>query len=1029
MVRPSDVLRRRTGQARTAGWIVALVVGGLAITARAEKLHFTYQWHLEQPIYWPDQQTAGVDRYERAVESIARTDAGAAHPENNLRDIFSWPDRVAVYQYRARDSVNAIRWAPEAGAQISYSGGLIENVQSLAGAGMLGYGANWYASLREARGWTTTGGSPRCDMVIFAFHHPLLPLCADSTIRKEIQLYKAIYSDAWGTSPGMSRGMFPSEMAFSERIIPILAEQGVDWVFVSGEHISRACANFPVVLGSGGVNCDPPNRADQLNPAQANYYRLSISRGCGPAEAYPFAYTPHRAEYVDPTTGLVSSVTVVPCAQGIGWEDGFAPIGLGHFDTLQTQNDPNRPMLVVLAHDGDNAWGGGFSYYMEATPNLVSSAQAAGYQASTVEQYLSNHPVPAGDVVHVEDGAWVNADADFGSPVFLNWNWPLVDAAGQVDIPGGWAEDERNWAVITAAQNRVETAEQILGGTNINKILYPDATSSDAELAWHYFLGALNSGYLYFGTSLDLEVKPTIACNEAVQHADAVIGGGGLDATPPTIWTPQRHPWNPGSLNFGPQYGYQPVNAPTDFTVWTFVYDVSGVSNVTLKYRVDLDGVNPMGDVQNELYAGGPDVGAWQSISMTFRSFPAQNVYNDPSINFFEMPVYVADEYYAQVTGLSDVLVDYYIEASDAVNPALVSRSPIMHVYVGDGSGSNPGANTVAVSPDPPVAGQAVTIDYDSAGRVLDGTAQVLVHYGFDGWSTVVSPDAVMTWVAADAVWRATVTVDPGASQLDLAFTDGGGVWDNNGGQDWHLAVTGGAPPATWTLDGAVDTNAFLVASGGGLDLYAGILGDTLYVATQAASAGNDRFILLADTPGAMAPSVWSKAGNIAAPGAYVGNEVDNNWSGWFSAAGSAATASSAGGFLEATIDLAAQFGSTPGTIHLAVASYPTADGTALVSALQVPPSVDGDGDVDAGEYQSINTCTIRADASPVAADLDGDCVIGPGDVAVLVNCLAGPGTAVSGSCPPTAQPDLDADGDADLADYAMLQQAVGLVP
>ena len=85
-----------------------------------------------------------------------------------------------------------------------------------------------------------------------------------------------------------------------------------------------------------------------------------------------------------------------------------------------------------------------------------------------------------------------NADGDFGSPIMLNWNWPLVNGSGQVDIPGGWAEDERNWAVITAAQNRVDTAEQIAGGVNINKILYPDGTTSAAERAWHYFLGSLN---------------------------------------------------------------------------------------------------------------------------------------------------------------------------------------------------------------------------------------------------------------------------------------------------------------------------------------------------------------------------------------------------------------------------------------------------------------------------------------------------------------------------------------------------------
>ena len=59
----------------------------LAAPAAAEKTHFTYLWHLEQPVYWPDRQ-AGTQRYERAWQSILRRDAGDAHPENDLRAIF-----------------------------------------------------------------------------------------------------------------------------------------------------------------------------------------------------------------------------------------------------------------------------------------------------------------------------------------------------------------------------------------------------------------------------------------------------------------------------------------------------------------------------------------------------------------------------------------------------------------------------------------------------------------------------------------------------------------------------------------------------------------------------------------------------------------------------------------------------------------------------------------------------------------------------------------------------------------------------
>ena len=1003
---------------------VALSIGLLdPAEARAESLHFTYLWHLEQPIYWPDQQTTGADRYERAWESILHTDGGAAHPENNLRDIFSWPDRVAAYQHRCRDSINAIRGYPEAGAQISYSGGLIENVTSLGNAGQLGYSSTWYSSLREARGWSTVGQSkPRCDLVVFPFHHPLLPLCDESAVRKEIQLYKAIYADAWGSSPAMSKGLFPPEMAFSTRLIKVLEEEGIEWVIVSGEHVSRACTNFPVILGTGGINCDPPNAADQLNPAQDHWFREHIDRGCSPATAYPFGYTPHWARHVDPTGGTVHGVVVVPAAQALGWDNGYGTMGTGQFATLNAQNDPSRPMLVLMAHDGDNAWGGGYSYYMEATPNLVATAQSEGYMATVIEEYLADHPVPADDVVHVEDGAWVNADGDFGSPIMLNWNWPLVNGSGQIDIPGGWAEDERNWAVITAAQNRVDTAEQIAGGVDIEEVLYPDGGTSSAERAWHYFLAALNSGYMYYGTALDMEVKPTVACNEAVQHADAVIGDGTLDATPPTVWIPQRHPWNPGSTNFGPQYGYTQYESNGDFWVWTFVSDVSGVASVTLKYRIDADGVNPLDSTQNETYAGGVEVGAWQTLTMTQRTFPSGNFHNDPDIDFFEMPAYIADEYYVQVTDLREVLVDYYVEAVDG--KSTIARSPIQHVYIGDGSGSGGPGDVVEIDPDPAQAGQDVTISYDPEGRPLASAPQVFLHYGFNGWNPIIEPDPEMSWNAPDGVWEVTVPAISTATQLDVVFNDGAGTWDSNGAQDWHFTVTGGSPPPDdWELDGALDAAATLVAENNGMVLYAGVIGDVLYLATWDAGEGNDHLLFLAQTPGSMTAAPWVKAGTVAQWSAYVGNENDNGWAGWFEAPVTAQVATGGGsGYLEATINLADEFGTVPEQVYAAVGPYTSADGGALDHEHQVPVSSDGDGDIDAAEYALIDLCSVRVDRP--MADLDTDCDVDLDDWLVLATCLGGPEQPANPACPEGMDADLDDDGDVDLADFDRFQRA-----
>ena len=611
------------------------------------------------------------------------------HPENELDQIFGKADRVAAYQSRVRDAIGTIQQT-DGGAQISYSGCLVENVESLANASSLGYYAGWENANQQARNWLTSGGNRKLDIVIFPYHHALGPLIDAESLRKEIQIYKEIYPDIWGS--GLSVGYFPAELSFSERMIQVLVEEGVEWVFVPNNHISRACENFPLTFGTGGEMCDPPNPADIQNPTQSNWFSKTIERGCTPKNAYPFAFQPHKAKYVNPETGLEYKITVVPVAQAMSWSDGYQQYGTGDIDQIAWASNATDPMLIVLAHDGDNAYGGGYSYYMESVHQFCNAAAASGYVPTVVQQYLADHPVAESDVIHVEDGSWVNADGDFGSPDFINWNWPLFDQSGQFDIANGWAEDERNWAVITAAQNRVETAEQIAGGVAVSQIQNPDSSASNAELAWHFFLPSLTSGYMYYGTALDMEVKPTIACNNAIEKANLVIGNGSQDQTPPTIWIPQQLPHNPGGTGFGSLWGYQVAEHSRDFWVWTFVSDVSGVAEVTFKYRIDNDGENPLSSNQNEIYVGGNEVGQWVSLPMQFRDFPAGNVYNNPEINFFEMPAEIADQYYIHIqepaiVDEGGVLVDYFIEATD--NNGFTKRSPILHTFVGTG-GENP---------------------------------------------------------------------------------------------------------------------------------------------------------------------------------------------------------------------------------------------------------------------------------------------------------------------------------------------------
>lgn len=570
------------------------------------------------------------------------------------------------------------------------------------------------------------------------------------------------------------------------------------WSIVANNHLTRSCADFPLVLGSGGENCDIPNPADQLNPAQGvgNYERVSIERGCAPSAAMPFAFQVHYARYVDPNTGLDSRIMIIPADQITGWRDSYGTWDLGMLSGLAARNNPSKPAIALFAHDGDNSWSGGYSYYQQWVPQLASTAVADGYEPSTIEQFLSENPPDTNDVVHVEDGGWVFADSDFGSPIFINWHWPpsYTDGNGNnvVDPSLGTSDKADNWRVIIATENRVKTAQQISGLTpDIDQVRDPGSfsgTPNGVELGWHYYLASLDSGFVYFGCTGDECQRSTVAQSNAVRNVDPIIAANPqADTTPPTVFVPQRHPWNPGGTNFGVQYGYEAVAATnTDFWVWTYAYDVSGITNVSLLLRVN--GTNPPASDQFKTYAGGPLAGAWNKSNMTQRVVA-------PSIGV--TPQYIADYYYAKVSGITNAFVDYYVSAADSFGN--VYTSPIQHVYVGAGSGPTGGGGSgpVTVSPALPVEGNPVTIQYNSAGRNLANAAEVYIHLGWNNWDPVISPDAAMMLNSASNVWQYTVIVPAYATNLNCVFNNGASspTWDNNGGANWNFTVTTNSNP------------------------------------------------------------------------------------------------------------------------------------------------------------------------------------------------------------------------------------------
>lgn len=966
-------------------FLTMLAIGG----ASAQTVFVSRMWHNHQPIYWPEWNTNGSQnsRIEYAWDSITlkplRSYSGSPsqHPENNLTDIFGLDDRRNAYQWRPKQSLDAC--PSGTGFCISYSGSLIDNIRQLGGGGHLGYGSNWNQGNTQAR---NSGG---LDLVGFTYHHSLGPLLPKEVLRKEIRIFKQAWWKAWGGNPNLSdhsKGFFPTEMAFSRHLIDVLADEGYEWSIVASHHLSRTCptyfSQFDLANGSYGIYSSPPNRADLLGPSPTSgWWYSEPNPGNAAWNVAPYAYQLHKAEYIDPSNGNTKSMILVPSDDVLSYRYGYANEGVGKINDFIAPHstDSSRPSLVMPSTDGDNAWGGGFSSWMEATPQFFNS----GYTPTGVQSFVDTYGGAAG-TVHIEDGAWIFPESCYGSPYFLKWIEPPVAATPADRYPGtvvdmespGFALKFWSWAPVITGANWVETAEQILidegGSVEDWKIQAPydwDGTwtnPNDVELAWHIYLGGLDSGFNYYGgLGNDDEVKPALAATRAIEKLQPWMTPERLanDTTPPSVLKPQRFPHNPGGYTFG-WFNSIPggdtnylKEMPSEFYIWTHAYDVSGVESVTLKVRIDADGVNAMSSVHNETYAGGSEVGSWISIPMTKRVLPNDQTSlnaaaNNGQINYFITPPELADYYFVRITdaNVSDFrnkLLDYYIEAEDELGN--VHKSDIQHVFVEDDGGGEP--------VDPPGT---------PTGLVVTGQTETTVTLDWDE----------VAGAAGYAVFRDGVEIGsgPNSDWLDTGLVpqtdyDYHVVARNSGGESSPTATvtattTAATGPLPFVMDGVADFPGYLL-SDPGMTIYAAVRGSTLYLATWAPGQyGNDHHLLIGASleTEANQPAPWAKAGMTALPDGspFLGAEADNSYLGWSNTNGAATTElrGTPGGQMEATIELVGAFGSMPAVVNLAALAYQTADGGLLGS--QAPSPVANDENVDPEEFLSIPIAAIR---------------------------------------------------------------------
>jgi hypothetical protein len=562
-------------------FVPAIVIASLMMLMPAsaqQPIQIGFMWHMHQPIYYPYENPIEVDAAGRFSFSVV--------------DVHN--QRFGPYTTWPRDAVQTASVLSHAGAQVSFTGSLIENLNALEAGGINGsMWNNWESAYQQAIAMDTSLSNPRLDMVAFGYHHPLMPLLDERDVRMQIQLHKHIYGQTWGSAP-YSKGMFPAETAFSTRMIPALVAEGIDWVLVDNIHFDRACQNYPHTNDSS-IYSPNRRRSDQPRPGGKRWRVGAASEPLGPQPRQRPLRLPAALRTARRSRNRRDHQDGRRPGRALRRQRGRprrlrrVPLRPGHGRLPALQHRPDHPMFVVLHHDGDNFGGGSESYYhsqlpehgqlgLRPTPTTMSPRSRT---TSSASRRTSN------DVIHVEDGSWAGADA--GDPEFKKW---LGD-------PMRHRLEPRPQQLGRAHRRQEPRLHGRRHRPRRQHAEHPDRHGSATEQAWHYLLVSAGQRLLVLGRHRDLGQQRHPRLQPGRRHADQVLAGQ-PDTRRRRSSSRSASPTIPAGSS-----GARP--SPSDFEVWTYAYDVSGLTSVTLYWRVSTTTVfNPLDSIENETYAGGP---------------------------------------------------------------------------------------------------------------------------------------------------------------------------------------------------------------------------------------------------------------------------------------------------------------------------------------------------------------------------------------------------------------------------------------
>ncbi|WDD97629.1 PKD domain-containing protein [Thalassomonas actiniarum] len=758
-------------------WATLNVLGTSPALAEISATHI---YHNHMPNFWPyydvskypglavgapirytyDGQVINLKENPPANYSFFIPGSGAPMPHDDLVSYYSHHAKTGAYLSWPMDTANNNRQNhPLSQTHVTMSASVVNNVQSFAELGNLsGYNPGWGDYWRQTwENTLTANGHKALDTIHFTGHHSMGPLVGNDYFLKDLIYQNVTLAQDYmlGNSFTSSKGFFPTELGFSERIIPVLTKLGIEWSVLGNVHYSRTLRDYPY-LNDPGVDTliSPPNRADLQNESHVGSW-LAIpmfNEQQVTHNKFPFASIPHWVQYVDPDSGEQHKIAGIPVEQASSWEEGYQ--GSVTADVLKpfTAAAGDRRQYFVIAHDGDNSSGRAGDGGTWANSGNVTYADGSVHGMG-VNEYLSAFPIPEDDIVHVQDGSWIDTRDSSADPTWYHWHLPMGVWAGQmadfnnalgtnfnakrnhmVSMEYGYHYLERNFALLQVAENYAKTAEQIwldanpdywqpssaldheitYAGNQLNPWMMSYPVKGDvannyagganpAELSWYFLIAAIDSGFGYYDENVDDGVKPTISFNQSLYFSKPYVGDHiARDKTPPSLWWPQRYPYNPGSANKSKAEGWDNLYADNKFVIYSYGFDASGITDIKLKVRLHSNNRADAKDKTFKLYdpeqhkndadVDPARVGPWQSFAMLKRDLTPDinSVEWQPSSKamFDVVPAQqIADLYYTYLDQFSEQLLDYYIEATDSRGN--IQKTDIQQVYVGAGRYKN----------------------------------------------------------------------------------------------------------------------------------------------------------------------------------------------------------------------------------------------------------------------------------------------------------------------------------------------------